>query len=136
MIQMKDTAVLMLSEDYKVRFVAEYWQVKNRYDRLHAMVVKYEAGTLEFKADCPLDLLKAQKAAMGKYLYCLEIRAQIEKIDMTQPAEAYGKGELVHVDDYMMSMMMSAPENQPKPPKICPGTGRECCECKPGGCVE
>lgn len=100
MIQMADTAVLMLSEDYKERFVAEYWQVKNRYDRLHAMVIKYEAGTLEFKADCPLELLKAQKAAMGKYLYCLEVRAQIEKIDLSLPAEAHGRGEAVHATEY------------------------------------
>jgi hypothetical protein len=46
------------------------------------MVVKYEAGTLDFTPDCPLDLLKNQKAAMGKYLYTLEVRAQIEKIDL------------------------------------------------------
>ena len=89
MIQMHDTAVLMNSEDYKERFVAEYWQTKLRYDRLHRMVVHYEAGTLEFKAKCPLDLLKEQKAAMGKYLFCLEVRAQIEQITLGLPKEGY-----------------------------------------------
>lgn len=73
---------MMLSPDYKERFKAEYWQVKHRYDRLHNMVVKYEAGTLDFTPNCPLDLLKEQKAAMGKYLYTLEVRAQIEKVDL------------------------------------------------------
>ena len=46
------------------------------------MVVKYEAGTLGFVPDCPLSLLKNQEWAMGKYLNCLEVRAQIEKIDL------------------------------------------------------
>lgn len=76
------TASMMLSDDYKERMKAEYWQAKLRYDRLHQMVVKYEAGTLDFTPSCPLELLKEQKAAMGKYLYCLEVRAQIEKVDL------------------------------------------------------
>ena len=76
------TSTMMLSPDYKERFKAEYWHVKHRYDRLHNMVVKYEAGTLDFTPNCPLDLLKEQKAAMGKYLYTLEVRAQIEKVDL------------------------------------------------------
>ena len=76
------TVIMMNSHDYKDRFKAEYWQTKHRYDRLHNMVVKYEAGTLDFTPDCPLDLLKEQKAAMGKYLYTLEVRAQIEKINL------------------------------------------------------
>lgn len=76
------TSTMMFSNDYKERFKAEYWQTKHRYDRLHNMVVKYEAGTLDFTPDCPLDLLKEQKAAMGKYLYTLEVRAQIEHVDL------------------------------------------------------
>jgi len=89
MIQMYDTAVLMNSEDYKERFAAEYWQTKLRYDRLHRMVVHYEAGTLEFKPKCSLDLLKQQKAAMGQYLYCLEVRAEIEQIMLDMPKEGW-----------------------------------------------
>ena len=76
------TAAMMLSDDYKERMRAEYWQTKVRYDRLHKMVVKYDAGTLDFIPDCPIELLKEQKAAMGKYLYCLEVRAQIEKVEL------------------------------------------------------
>lgn len=79
-----ETANQMLSSDYKERMRAEYWQVKHRYDRLHQMVVKYEAGTLNFTPDCPIELLKEQKAAMGKYLYCLEVRAQIEDVDLSE----------------------------------------------------
>ncbi len=68
--------------DWKERVQLEYKQLKERYDKLHSMLVKYEAGTLEFTPNCPLDLLKEQAAAMGKYLYVLEVRAQIEGIDL------------------------------------------------------
>ena len=67
-------------EAYKERMKEEYHQLKTRYEKLHNMCVKYEAGTLDFTPDCPLDLLKKQKAAMGQYLNCLEVRAEIEKV--------------------------------------------------------
>lgn len=68
--------------DYKERLVDEYQQTKSRYEKLHRMIVKYEAGTLDFIPDCPIDLLKAQKKAMGMYLYILEVRAEIENIKL------------------------------------------------------
>ena len=68
--------------DWKERVQAEYKQLKERYDKLHNMIVKYEAGTLEFTPNCPIELLKEQAAAMGKYLYVLEVRAQIEGINL------------------------------------------------------
>jgi len=76
------TAVWMNSDDYKDRFKAEYWQTKIRYDKLHRMTVKYEAGTLDFTPTCPLNLLKEQKAAMGQYLNRLEVRAEMEGIKL------------------------------------------------------
>lgn len=81
-MELKETVEKMLSEDYKERFKAEYYQTKIRYDRLHKMCTKYEADTLDFQPDCPLNLLKEQKSFMGNYLHCLEIRAEIEKIDL------------------------------------------------------
>lgn len=81
-MELKDTISLMTSEDYKDRFRAEYWQAKIRYEKLHAMCVKYESGTLDFHPSCSLDLLKEQKSYMGRYLYLLEVRAEIEKIDL------------------------------------------------------
>ena len=79
-LELKDTIGAMCSEDYKARFKAEYYQTKIRYEKLHNVCVKYEAGTLSFTPTCSLELLKEQKAAMGKYLYCLEVRAQIEGV--------------------------------------------------------
>lgn len=72
------------NEDYKVRFVKEYKELKERYGKLHKMIVKAEAGTLDFEPDCPLDLLKQQAKAMGEYLHILEIRAEIERIDINE----------------------------------------------------
>ena len=79
---LKNTVDLMLSDNYKDRFRAEYYQTKERYQRLHLMIIKYEAGTLDFQPDCPLELLKCQAKAMGEYLYVLEMRAQLEEIDL------------------------------------------------------
>lgn len=81
-MELKETVEMMNSPDYKERFKAEYHQTKTRYDKLHQMVVKYEAGTLNFTPNCSLDLLKTQKSHMGQYLYCLELRAQIEGIEL------------------------------------------------------
>lgn len=80
--ELMQTVAMMGSEDYKERFKAEYYQTKIRYDKLHAMCVKYEAGTLDFTPTCSLELLKEQKAVMGNYLRCLEVRAEIESIKL------------------------------------------------------
>lgn len=81
-MELKETIEMMQSADYKERFIAEYRQLKIRYTKLHNMLVKADAGTLDFTPTCPLDLLREQKALMGKYLYTLEVRAQIEGVDL------------------------------------------------------
>lgn len=98
-----DTAGLMGSADYKVRFVAEYYQTKFRYEKLKAFNTKIEAArrlrepdymgatdmskleqVKEPKHDCPADMLRAQQHTMGEYLHILELRAVIEGIDLEQ----------------------------------------------------
>lgn len=81
-MELKDTIELMNSKDFKDRSIAEYWQLKCRYDKLHKMIVKYEAGKLNFTPNCSLEMLKEQAASMGKYLYILEVRAEIEEIEL------------------------------------------------------
>ena len=81
-MELKDTVQLMESEDFKDRFVAEYQQTKIRYDRLHKMIVKYEAGKLSFMPVWALEVLKKQASHMGQYLYILELRAQLENIEL------------------------------------------------------
>ena len=60
----------------------EYRETKERYEKLHRAVTKYEAGTLNFTQKCSIDLLKQQKRHMGEYLHDLEIRAEIEGVDL------------------------------------------------------
>lgn len=81
-MELKDTVTMMESDDYKERFRAEYFQAKIRYDKLDEMTVKYEAGTLPFTPNCPLELLKEQKKHLGCYIRCLKIRAEIEGINL------------------------------------------------------
>lgn len=81
-MELNETIEMMKSQDYKERFKAEYQQAKIRYDKLDAMTVKYEAGTLNFTPSCSLELLKEQKKHMGCYIRCLKIRAEIEKIEL------------------------------------------------------
>lgn len=81
-MELKDTIELMTSDDFKDRFKAEYYQTKIRYDGLHKTVVKLEAGTCPFTPKCDVALLKEQKSHMGQYLHALEIRAEIEGIEL------------------------------------------------------
>ena len=80
MTELKDTVALMESDDYKDKFKAEYWQTKMRFDALRKTVVKLDAGTLELNTD--IRLLREQLSAMESYLYVLEVRAEIEKIEL------------------------------------------------------
>lgn len=68
--------------DYKERLRNEYIELKDNYDKLHRMLVKYDAGKLDFTPTCPIELLREQAAMMGKYLYILEIRALMEGVDL------------------------------------------------------
>ena len=82
MITLKNTVDLMNSGDYKDRFIAEYLQTKIRYNNLHKMLVKHEAGTLTFTPNCPIDVLNSQIYYMREYLTQLEVRAELEGIDL------------------------------------------------------
>ncbi len=89
-MELKDTVDLMLSDDYKERFVAEYWQLKIRYERLKKFNQKIDLeeryGVRNYPVpiihDCPSLLLIHQQDAMEKLLGILEKRAMIENIDL------------------------------------------------------
>lgn len=82
MTELKDTVVLMNSDDYKERFQAEFTQLRIRREKLEGMIVKYRADKLDFALACPLELLEQQLQAMSDYLYALKIRAEIEDIEL------------------------------------------------------
>ena len=73
---------MLQSADYKERFRGEYWMIKDQYNKLHRMCIKYEAGTLDFTPNCSLELLTEQKKHMGMYLHALEVRAEVEKVEL------------------------------------------------------
>ena len=79
-MELNDTVELMNSNDYKDRFKAEYLQTKIRYDNLHTMLVKYQAGTLDFEPDTSRTILMEQERYMREYLRILEVRAEIEEV--------------------------------------------------------
>lgn len=81
-MELKETVAMMGSEDYKERLKAEYWQTKIRYDKLHSLAVKYDAGTLNFEPKCGIELLKQQLSFMRQYLFVLGVRAELEGIDL------------------------------------------------------
>ena len=69
-------------DTWQERMRREYCETKERYEKLHRLVTKYEAGVLEFTPNCSIDLLKQQKRHMGEYLHDLEIRAEIEGVSL------------------------------------------------------
>ena len=83
---LNETIDLMTSADYKDRFIAEYHQVKIRYDKLKDFCHKIEVSTMlateEPKHDCPLLLLLEQLDVMRQYIDILEKRAIIEHVKL------------------------------------------------------
>lgn len=93
---------LMQSEDYKDRLKAEYYQLKDRLEKLSVALEKYreeigeddpikrqyigygKTSDIGFIGDPnpPLYLLARQKRCMTEYLHILEKRAEIEKIKL------------------------------------------------------
>lgn len=81
-MELKDTIELMTSEDYKERFKAEYLQLKIRVEGLRKMLIKLDAGKLDFTPSYPRAVLLTQKRYMEEYLNQLEVRAEIEEIKL------------------------------------------------------
>ncbi len=79
---LNDTAALMASADYKERFAAEYYQLETRYEKLQAMVEKWDKGELNFTPTCPRSTYDLQLRAMADYKAVLEIRAKLEGVEL------------------------------------------------------
>ena len=79
---LNDSALLMVSTDYKDRFKAEYIQLKTRLKGLKTMLHNWDNGKLSFMPTCPRSTYDVQVEAMTKYLAILEARAKIEDINL------------------------------------------------------
>lgn len=82
-MELKDTVQQMLSEDYKNRFKAEYYQAKIRYDELVDMLDRWDKGQLLFSPTCPRELLWRQVTVMEDYMDLLIERSIAEGIDLS-----------------------------------------------------
>lgn len=69
-------------DTWQERMRREYCETEERYEKLNRLLVKHAAGTLDFTLKCPIELLKAQREHMSDYLYTLEIRAEIEGVNL------------------------------------------------------
>lgn len=93
-MELKETIKLMNSSDYKERFIAEYQQVKIRYEKLKNLLNKWESYPLHYRQEktfeeylgftptCSFEILRKQQAVMGEYLHLLELRAKVENIEL------------------------------------------------------
>ena len=72
------------TNNYKQRFINEYVELKDRYNKLHKMLIKYDAGRLEFTPTCPINILREQESTMLKYINILETRAIIEGVEFKE----------------------------------------------------
>lgn len=80
MKELNETVGAMLSPDYKDRFIAEYYQLKIRHDKLVNMCKLWDEGKLSFTPTCPRSLYNDQLEGMEIYLAVLEERAKLEDI--------------------------------------------------------
>lgn len=81
-LRLSDVTDLAAHADYRDRFLGEYLETKIRYEKLHKMLIKAEAGKLDFTPRCPIALLESQARCMGNYLHVLEVRALYEDVDL------------------------------------------------------
>ena len=79
-MELKDTVEMMLSDDYKERFKAEYWQLKIRHDKLQNMVDNWE--NLNFTPTCAYSTYVCQLLAMEDYMSLLRNRAEQEEVEL------------------------------------------------------
>jgi hypothetical protein len=77
-----DTVVLMKSNDYKERFIAEYQQLVIRYKGLKKMLDNLDKGELSFVPACLRSTYNMQIKSMADYIAVLEARAVMEGIDL------------------------------------------------------
>ena len=78
-IELKDTIYLMISNDYKERFVAEYTQLMLRYGKLSDLIVQYKKEKYTI-ANIDIEDLEEQVVIMKNYIKILEKRAKKEGI--------------------------------------------------------
>lgn len=81
-MELKDTVDLMLSDNYKDRLKAEYYQTLIRHDKLSQMILNWRLEKLDYTPVYPIDYCNEQLRRMRLYLNMLEDRARLEGITL------------------------------------------------------
>ena len=76
------TALGMISRDYKERFKAEYEQLVIRYNGLNRMIENWVRGCLSFKPTCTSSTYDLLLKTMRDFIAVLEARAVMENVEL------------------------------------------------------
>lgn len=77
----KDSTIdLRTSPDWKERLRGEYLSLKERIEKLHKTLIRWEAGVVEPQCVTPIEILQTQYEHMTNYLDTLEVRMELEGI--------------------------------------------------------
>ena len=82
-------------EAYQFRFLREYNELIEKYGKLLKLLRAADMGELDFKLNCPIELLKEQADIMKKYIDVMLARDKYEKVGLTH----YNFG-MLHGDEY------------------------------------
>lgn len=79
---MKDpTLEKRLSNDWRERVLGEYLSLKDKAEKLHKTLIKWDAGTVVQRCNTPIEVLQTQYKHMTNYLNTLEVRMELEGIN-------------------------------------------------------
>lgn len=81
---LSQTVELMVSQDYKKRFIAEYAQIEIRTKRLERVIKSIKDNTCTFTPICDIEILESQYKTMNDYRETLILRASIEEIKLPE----------------------------------------------------
>lgn len=82
-MKLEDTVYFMLSDDWRDRMLAEWLQVKIRYERLIGFIKAADQGKTEYRSEAGRAVLKSQREMMANYMTILEWRMEDAGIDFT-----------------------------------------------------
>jgi len=86
-MNLSETIVEMVSDNYVDRFIAEYKQVYIRAAKLDDLLCNWD--NLDFTPKCSIELLQEQLRIMYQYVSILETRAEIEGIKLPTIRDFY-----------------------------------------------
>jgi hypothetical protein len=68
-------------DDYKTKLINEYHELKDKYDKLCAFILRVEEGSSPIHDDYPVRELYEQQVAMEAYLDALSARLAYEGVE-------------------------------------------------------